>query len=81
MRDEAVATEREMPEVKDEHKFDGETHFLIKWKGWPAEYNEWVPDDRMGHAEKAIADYRKKKKAEEAKKAKKAKKSKKSSKD
>ena len=51
--------EYEVEEVKDEHKFDGEIHFLVKWKGWPSEYNEWVPEYDMANARKSIADYRK----------------------
>jgi hypothetical protein len=52
--------EYEVEEVKGEHDFDGQTHFLVKWKGWPSEYNEWVPEYDMGNAKKSIADYRKK---------------------
>ena len=52
--------EYEVEEVKGEHKFDGQTHFLVKWKGWPSEYNEWVPEYDMGNAKKSIADYRRK---------------------
>ena len=28
-------------EIKGEQKFDGDPHFLVKWKGWPSEYNQW----------------------------------------
>ncbi|KAJ5139112.1 uncharacterized protein N7515_003960 [Penicillium bovifimosum] len=58
----------EVEEVKDEHKFDGQTHFLVKWQGWPSEYNEWVPDYNMESAKDAIADYRQKAKEKKKKK-------------
>jgi transposase InsO family protein len=32
----------EVEEVKEKKKIDGEDHFLLKWKGWPSEYNQWV---------------------------------------
>lgn len=53
--------EYEVEEVKDEHKFDGQLHFLVKWKGWPSEYNEWVPEYNMTNARESIAGYRKEK--------------------
>jgi transposase InsO family protein len=54
--------EWEVEEVKDEKLFDGDSHFLIKWKGWPSEYNQWVPELDMENAKGAITKYRKQKK-------------------
>ena len=45
-------------EIKGEQKFDGDPHFLVKWKGWPSEYNQWVPEADMGNAQEAIARFR-----------------------
>ena len=39
--------EWEVEEIKDHHNFDGELHYLLKWQGWPAEYNQWVPKNQM----------------------------------
>jgi hypothetical protein len=37
----------EVEEVKEKKKIDGEDHFLLKWKGWPSEYNQWVPKSNI----------------------------------
>ena len=29
----------EIEEVKEKKKIEGEDYFLLKWKGWPSEYN------------------------------------------
>lgn len=39
--------EWEVEEVKDEKEIEGELHFLLKWKGWPSEYNQWVPANNI----------------------------------
>ena len=31
--------EWEVEEVRDERKWDGEIFFLVKWAGWPSEFN------------------------------------------
>jgi hypothetical protein len=31
--------EWEIEEVKDKKEIKGEIHYLIKWEGWPTEYN------------------------------------------
>jgi hypothetical protein len=36
--------EWEVEEVREEKKFDGETFFLMKWAGWPSEFNQWVAE-------------------------------------
>jgi hypothetical protein len=53
--------EWEIEEVKDEQKFHGQPHLLVKWKGWPSEYNQWVAEDDMQNAQRAITSYRKQK--------------------
>lgn len=39
----------------------GETYFLVKWKGWPSEYNQWVSQEDMTNTLEAIQAYRKRK--------------------
>ena len=56
-------------EVKDKAGIGGKPYYLIKWEGWPTEYNQWVAEEDMGDAKKAIQRYEKL----VAKKAKKAK--------
>jgi transposase InsO family protein len=44
-----------------EHKdVGGERRFLVKWAGWPAEYNTWEPREHLQNAEKVLRVYEKK---------------------
>jgi transposase InsO family protein len=54
--------EWEVEEVRDEKKFQNELHYLVKWKGWPSEYNQWIPISDMEHAKAAITKFQKQKK-------------------
>lgn len=54
--------EYEVEEVRDERKINDETHFLVKWKGWPSEYNQWVSEEDMANARGIIAKFRKQRK-------------------
>jgi hypothetical protein len=51
--------EWEIEEIKDEKRFDGDLHFLVKWKDWPSEYNQWVSGEDMTNASEAIRKFRK----------------------
>jgi hypothetical protein len=51
--------EWEIEEVKEEKSIRKTTYFLIKWKDWPSEYNQWVPEEDMENARDAIAKFRK----------------------
>jgi uncharacterized protein (DUF427 family) len=53
--------EYEVEDVRDEKLIEGETHFLVKWKGWPSEYNQWVRQEDMENATEAIQSYWKRK--------------------
>jgi transposase InsO family protein len=57
-------------EVQDiiDHRGDGEvegrkgkrtppTHYLVKWEGWPAEYNTWEPADHLQNAQAIVQKY------------------------
>jgi len=39
--------EWEVEEVKAEESYQGTRFYLVKWAGWPAEYNQWVPEEDM----------------------------------
>ncbi len=41
--------EYEVEEVKDRVQKNGEIRYLVKWRGWPSEYNQWVRKDDMGN--------------------------------
>jgi hypothetical protein len=55
--------EWEIEAVKDEIQKGKETSYLVKWKGWPTEYNLWVPESGMGNAQEAIQEFRQARKA------------------
>jgi len=54
--------EWEIEEVKDKAIIKGTTHYLVKWEGWPTEYNQWIPEEGMGNAQDAIRRYERNKK-------------------
>ena len=37
----------EVEEVVDKAQINKEVHYLVKWTGWPSEYNQWVPNHNM----------------------------------
>jgi hypothetical protein len=45
--------------VKDKATIQDQTHYLVKWEGWPTEYNQWIPEEDIGNAEQAIQRYEK----------------------
>ena len=53
--------EQEIEEVKDKATIKETIHYLVKWEGWPTEYNQWIPEDNMGNAQDAIQQYEKNK--------------------
>jgi hypothetical protein len=57
--------EWEIEEIKAKDQINEQTHYLVKWEGWPTEYNQWIPEQDMGNAQGAIQAFerRKKKKA------------------
>ena len=50
----------EVEVVKDRSICKGEVYYLVKWAGWPLEYNQWLPEENMSYARGVIADYEKK---------------------
>jgi hypothetical protein len=51
--------EWEIEEVLNTAKKNGQVRWLVKWKGWPSEYNQWVNDSDMDNARGAIHKYQK----------------------
>jgi hypothetical protein len=49
--------EWEVEEVRDTEVFDEIQHYLVKWVGWPSEYNTWEPIDHMKNASGAIRQF------------------------
>jgi len=63
--------EWDVEEVRDKRRIQGTIHYLVKWAGWPSEYNSYEPASHLAGAPKAVADYerklkRKRKKASQA---------------
>lgn len=46
--------EFEVEEVRDHRKTREGDEYLVKWKGWPSEYNQWVASEDMEGAQRAI---------------------------
>ena len=49
--------EWEVEEVRDKQRIKGVLHYLVKWTGWPSEYNSYEPAGHLSGASKAVADY------------------------
>jgi hypothetical protein len=46
--------EWEVEEVKGSTRLGGKRHYLVKWAGWPSEYNSWEPEEHLEGAPDAI---------------------------
>ena len=53
--------EQEIKEVKDKATIKGTLYYLVKWEGWPIEYNQWVPKKYIGNAQEVVKRYEKNK--------------------
>jgi hypothetical protein len=54
--------EWEVQEIHDAQKFDRALYYLVKWTGWPSEYNSWEPAEHMVGAPKKIKEFEQSKK-------------------
>ena len=52
--------EWEVEEVRDKRRIKGVVHYLVKWTGWPSEYNSYEPIHHLVNAPKAIASFERK---------------------
>ena len=46
--------EREVEEMRGIRKVGQQRVFLIKWAGWPSEYNSYKPEEHMENAQGTI---------------------------
>ena len=44
--------------VTHEPELDGQSHYLVKWKGWPVEYNTWEPEEHLANASQMLSRYK-----------------------
>jgi hypothetical protein len=49
--------EWEVQEVRDAKKIDGIQHYLVKWAGWPSEYDSWEPAHHLKNAPRKIREF------------------------
>ena len=49
--------EWEVQEVKGSKDIKGIHHYLVKWSGWPSEYDTWEPVDHLKNASKKIQEW------------------------
>ena len=46
---ESQDAEFEVEEILDQQDIDGESHYLVKWKGYNSEGNTWEPEENLTH--------------------------------
>lgn len=34
-------------------------HYLVRWKGWGAEYDDWIAEENLQHAGELIEEFKK----------------------
>ena len=49
--------EWEVEEIRDKQRIKGVIHYLVKWAGWPSEYNSYEPASHLTNAPKLVADF------------------------
>ncbi len=57
-------SEFEVKEVKDKSVIKGQVYYLVKWEGWPIEYNQQIPEEDMENAKGAIRQFEKQQKTQ-----------------
>ena len=57
------AEEWEVKEVRGTRKVGQKKFYLVKWVGWPSEYNSYEPEEHMENAREALKAFEKKHKA------------------
>ena len=46
--------------MRDKRQIKSVIHYLVKWIGWPSEYNSYEPASHLANAPKAITDFKRK---------------------
>jgi hypothetical protein len=54
--------EWEVQEICNAQKFNRALHYLIKWTGWPSEYDSWEPAKHLAKASRRVHKFEKKQK-------------------
>jgi hypothetical protein len=54
--------EWEVQEIHNAQKFNRALHYLVKWTGWPSEYDSWEPAKHLAKASRRVREFEKKQK-------------------
>jgi Chromo (CHRromatin Organisation MOdifier) domain len=46
-------------EIRDAKRIDGNLHYLVKWAGWPSEYDSWEPAENLENAQRKVKEFEK----------------------
>lgn len=58
--------EWEVQEIRDAKKLNGVLHYLVKWTGWPSEYDTWEPANHLEGAQRKVKEFERSKKRKRA---------------
>ena len=47
---------QEVEDIVGDQQYKRQSYFLVKWKGWPSEYNQWVLEEDLS-APDILANY------------------------
>jgi hypothetical protein len=51
--------EWDVQEVKGSKNIDGIQYYLVKWTGWPSEYDTWEPREHLTNTKQKIKEWEK----------------------
>ena len=49
--------EYELEKILGARKRKGSRQYLVKWKGYPENYDQWEPEENLGNAEELVREY------------------------
>lgn len=55
--DEEDTTEYEVDEILEKRTWDGETRYLLKWKGYGYSELSWVPEENLENCQILLGDF------------------------
>ena len=55
--EDGTAEEYEVESILDKRIVKGETKYLVRWKGWPEEYDKWEPEENLEGAPDLLKEF------------------------
>ncbi|KIV98680.1 uncharacterized protein PV09_09560 [Verruconis gallopava] len=52
--------EYEVEEILDEQRRQGAFWYKVRWKGWPEEYDQWLPQENLENAQELLRQFKQK---------------------